>query len=116
MRAGAKGLSEEEGTMNKYEAMIIFPETLKEESLDSSLDKVVAEIEKSGGTVEAKTRLGRRSFARPMDKHTGGQYMVVTFRLDGDKITALQGRFKLNEEIFRAQIVRAPEVAAAPAQ
>lgn len=98
--------------MNKYEAMIIFPESLKEEALDGALDKVTAEIEKLGGTVEAKTRIGRRSFARPMDKHTGGQYMVVTFRLDGGKIDALQGRFKLNEEIFRSQIVRAPEVAA----
>lgn len=102
--------------MNKYEAMIIFPESLKEESIDGALDKVVAEIEKIGGTVDAKTRLGRRSFARPMDKQVGGQYMVVTFRLDGDKITALQGRFKLNEDIFRAQIVRAPEVAAAAAK
>lgn len=102
--------------MNKYEAMIIFPETLKEESLDAALDKVVAEIEKSGGKVEAKTRIGRRSFARPMEKQSGGQYMVVTFRLEGAKIAALQGRFKLNEEIFRVQIVRVPEVAAATAQ
>lgn len=102
--------------MNKYEAMIIFPETLKEESLDAALEKVVAEIEKSGGTVEAKTRLGRRGFARTMDKQTSGQYMVVTFRLEGEKIAALQGRFKLNEEIFRTQIVRAPEVAAVAAK
>ncbi len=98
--------------MNKYEAMIIFPESLKEESLDGSLDKVVAEIEKSGGKVEAKTRLGRRAFARKMDKQSAGQYMVVTFRLPGDKLAALQGRFKLNEEIFRVQIVRAEEVVA----
>jgi small subunit ribosomal protein S6 len=98
--------------MNKYEAMIIFPESLKEELLDASLEKVVAEIEKSGGTVDAKTRIGRRSFARPMDKQTSGQYMVVTFRIEGEKIAALQARFKLNEEIFRTQVVRAPEVAA----
>ena len=99
--------------MNKYEAMIIFPESLKEEQLDGSLDKVVAEIEKTGGKVDAKTRLGRRSFARRMDKQSGGQYMVVTFRLDGGKLSALQGRFKLNEEIFRVQIVRAPEAVVA---
>ncbi len=98
--------------MNKYEAMIIFPESLKEEALDGALDRVVAEIEKVGGKVEAKTRIGRRSFARPMNKHTGGQYMVVTFQLAGGKIDALRGRLKLNEEIFRVQIVRAPEVAA----
>lgn len=102
--------------MNKYEAMIIFPESLKEEALDGSLDKVTTEIEKLGGVVEAKTRIGRRSFARPMDKQTSGQYMVVTFRLEGSKVDALQGRFKLNEEIFRSQIVRVPEVAAPAAK
>lgn len=102
--------------MNKYEAMIIFPESLKEESLDAALDRVVAEIEKVDGKVEAKTRLGRRAFARPMDKQTSGQYMVVTFRLDGKKLAALQARFKLNEEIFRVQIVRVPEVVAEAAK
>lgn len=101
--------------MNKYEAMIIFPDALKDEALEAALEKVEAEIEKSGGKVESKTRMGRRQFARPMDKQNSGQYMVVNFKLDGSKLTALQGRFKLNEEIFRIQIVRASEVVAAPA-
>jgi small subunit ribosomal protein S6 len=101
--------------MNKYEAMIIFPESLKEEALDGALERVVAEIEKIGGAVEAKTRLGRRVFARPLKKHTAGQYMVLTFRLEGGKIAALQARLKLNEEIFRVQIVRVPEAAASAA-
>lgn len=102
--------------MNKYEAMIIFPESLKEETLDEALDRVAAEIEKSGGKVDSKTRLGRRAFARPMKKEVSGHYMVIGFRLDGGKLTALQGRFKLNEEIFRVQIVRAEEAAAATAE
>lgn len=101
--------------MNKYEAMIIFPESLKEEALEGALDKVTAEIEKLGGRVEAKTRLGRRVFARPLDKHTAGQYMVVTFQLEGGKVDALRARLKLNEDIFRFQIVRVPEKAQAVA-
>ena len=101
--------------MNKYEAMIIVPDALKDEALDAALEKVEAEIEKSGGKVDSKTRMGRRQFARPMDKQTTGQYMVVNFKLAGDKLTALQGRFKLNDEIFRIQIVRASEVEPVPA-
>ena len=101
--------------MNKYEAMIIFPDAIKDEALDAALEKVEAEIEKSGGKVDSKTRMGRRQFARPMDKQTTGQYMVVSFHLEGGKLSALQSRFKLNEEIFRIQIVRASEVAPAPA-
>jgi len=95
--------------------MIIFPDALKDEALEAALEKVEAEIEKSGGKVESKTRMGRRQFARPMDKQNSGQYMVVNFKLDGGKLTALQARFKLNEEIFRIQIVRASEIIPVPA-
>lgn len=95
--------------MNKYEAMIIFPESMKEEDLETGLEKIGTEIEKLGGTVVNKTRLGRRTFARPMQKHTAGQYAVVGFSLAGDKLGSLQGRFRLNEEIFRVQIVRVEE-------
>ena len=68
--------------MNKYEAMIIFPESMKEEDLETALEKIGTEIEKLGGTVGNKTRLGRRTFARPMQKHTAGQYSVVGFSLE----------------------------------
>ena len=94
--------------MTKYEAMIIFPESLKDESLDAAIDKVAVEIEKVGGKVENKTRMGRRLFARLMKKHAGGQYAVIGFYLDGSKVASLQARFKLNEEIFRIQVVHAP--------
>jgi ribosomal protein S6 len=99
--------------MNKYEAMIIFPESMKDEQLDVALEKVAAEVEKQGGKVENKTRLGRRAFARLLKKHAAGQYAVLGFFLDGQKIATLQARLKLNEEIFRVQVVRASE---APAQ
>lgn len=95
--------------MNKYEAMIIFPESMKEEMLDGALEKVAGEVEKLGGRVENKTRMGRRVFARLLKKHAGGQYAVLGFFLDGSKIAPLQARFKLNEDIFRVQVVRAAE-------
>ena len=101
--------------MNKYEAMFIFPETVRDEDLEAALDKVSGEIEKAGGKVDSTTRLGRRSFARPMHKQNAGQYTVIGFLLPGDKVRPLQARLKLNEQIFRVQIVRAPEVAPAKA-
>jgi ribosomal protein S6 len=95
--------------MNKYEAMIIYPESMKDESIDAAFEKIAGEIEKLGGTVENKTRIGRRAFARPLKKHAAGQYAVIGFFLDGQKVAPLQARFKLNEDIFRVQVVRAAE-------
>jgi len=101
--------------MSKYEAMIIFPESMKEETLEAALEKIGGEIEKLGGSVENKTRLGRRVFARPMQKQVAGQYAVMGFFLDGEKLAGLSARLKLNEEIFRVQFVRATEAPAAAA-
>lgn len=98
-----------------YEAMFIFPEALKEEGLDAAVDKVKGEIERCGGRVVSTTRLGRRAFARRLQKQQSGHYVVITFGLEGEKIKALQARLKLNEEIFRVQIVCQAAKPAAPA-
>lgn len=100
--------------MNEYEGMFIFPESIKEEQLDEVIARTRGEIEKLGGRVENTTRLGKRTFARPLHKQTTGHYVVFGFRLDGAQVAPLQERYKLMEEIFRVQIQRAAP-AAAPA-
>ena len=98
--------------MNKYEAMIIFREDLKDADWDGAVDAVRAEIEKLGGKVASCTRLGKREFARPMQKQLSGHYGLIAFQLEGDKVGALQARLKLDEQVFRVQVVTAPAAAA----
>lgn len=100
--------------MNKYEAMIIFRESLKETDWDGAVESVRAEIEKLGGKVTSSTRLGRREFARPMQKELSGHYGLLAFQLAGDKVAPLQARLKLDEQVFRVQVVKAPAVPPAP--
>jgi len=95
--------------VNKYEAMIILPETIKDEEFEGKLDQVAEEIEKLGGKVASKTRLGKRTFARQMQKKDAGYYAIVSFVIGSDQIPALLARYKLNEDVFRVQIVRAVE-------
>lgn len=96
--------------MKKYEAMIIFRESLKETDWDAAVDAVRTEIEKLGGHFASCTRLGKREFARPLKKETAGHYALAAFELPGDKVAALQARLKLDEQIFRVQIVVAPPI------
>lgn len=88
-----------------YEGLFIFPETLEEAQLDQSIETVKAELEKLGGTLESSTRLGKRSFARPLRKKKGGIYVVIMFRLEGGQIDALKHRLKLSTNVFRAQFM-----------
>ena len=98
-----------------YEGFFIFPETLDEGQLDQAIDAVKGEIEKLGGSFENATRLGKRSFARPMKKKKAGIYAILTFRLDGKEIGALKHRLKLSTNVFRAQFMKLDEAALAAA-
>ena len=96
--------------MKKYEAMIIFRENLKDTEWDGAIELVRAEIEKQGGKLTSSTRLGKREFARPMQKQLGGHYGLIAFQLEGAKVGALQARLRLDEQVFRVQVVTAPAV------
>ncbi len=100
--------------MSRYEGMFIFPDRLKEEEVDDAIKAVRAEIEKHGGAIVSNIRLGRRPFARVMQKESHGHYAVVVFDIDGEQLPVLHSRFKLNDQVMRAQFVRAAEEAAAP--
>ena len=92
-----------------YEGLFIFPETLDEEQLDQAIDAVKIELEKLDGSLESTTRLGKRSFARPMKKKKAGIYAIIMFRLDGGQIPAFKRRLKLSTNVFRAQFVKKDE-------
>jgi len=100
--------------VNKYEAMIIFQEALKDTDCDEAVEAVRAEIEKLGGKMTSATRLGKREFAREMKKQQAGHYVLIAFQLDGAQVAPLHARLKLNPQVFRIQVVHAP--AAAPAK
>lgn len=95
--------------LRKYEAMFIFPESLNEEALAQELTKVQEEITRLGGRVESVNNLGRRPFARRLKKKTAGYYALIVFDFDPARLTALQARYRIDENVFRVQIVRAPE-------
>jgi len=92
-----------------YEGMFIFPETLDEDGLDQAIGAVKKELEKLGGTLESTTRLGKKNFARPMQKKKAGFYVVLMLQLDGLKLDAFKKRLKLATDVFRAQIVLGEE-------
>lgn len=96
-----------------YEGLFIFPETLDDAQLDQAIEAVKVELEKLGGTLESSTRLGKRSFARPLRKKKGGIYVVIMFRLDGAQVDVLKHRLKLTTNVFRAQFMQKDEAVAA---
>jgi ribosomal protein S6 len=88
-----------------YEGLFIFPETLEEAQLDQAIDAVKTELEKLGGTLDSSTKLGKRSFSRPLRKKKAGYYVVIMLRLDGLQLDAFKRRLKLATNVFRSQFM-----------
>ena len=91
--------------MKTYDALMIFPNSLKDEALDGILKDIDNEVAKVQGKVRETQRLGLKQFARPLNKMNTGYYVRMILELDPSQVVPLQGRLKLNENIFRLQIV-----------
>lgn len=98
--------------MNRYEAMVILPESLTEDEIEKGLGVLTAEVKKLGGTAGKPARMGRKLFARPLNKQTAGEYALLRFELPGDQVGPLQEALKFEDAIFRIQISRLPEAVA----
>ena len=92
--------------MNTYEGMFILAESIDGEAVEPAIKRLHGEIQGQGGTVLSTTRLGKRVFARQMQKKSSGQYVVVNFSIAVEALDAFKARLKLNEDIFRAQFIR----------
>ncbi len=92
---------------NAYEMLMIFPDALRDEALTRAVEAVRGEIAKVGGTVEGTDMIGRRPFAHPLQQRTSGQYVRLAFHCEPLRIEELSKRMKLNQDLFRFQIVRA---------
>ena len=95
--------------MNTYEGLFIFGQTVQDDRVKELAALVTGEIQKLGGSVLQTRDMGRRSFARTMQKTESGFYFAVVFQIATDKIAALNARCKLQDELFRFQIVRLDE-------
>lgn len=99
--------------VRKYDALFILPATLKEDDLDKTLKAIEDLIANLDGTASDVDILGKRSFARPTKKLDAGYYVKMKIDMDPAKLDDFRARLKLNEGVFRAQILRADEKAAA---
>ena len=95
--------------LKKYNALFIFPGTTKDDALNQTVEKTTSEITRLGGTVENTEIMGRRNFARQMQKRDHGIYVKVRFQLAAASVAELRARYRLNEDVFRVQILMRDE-------
>ena len=101
------GKDGEEVGLNRYEALFIVDTDLGEAGVERVLERAQREIADAGGTVGNVDRLGRRTLAHSIRKHSHGYYAFVEFEGPGEAVDALMTRYRLTEGLLRAHIVKA---------
>ena len=90
--------------MNNYEGLFLLKPDLEKEELGDLYQKIGENIKKYKGEIENAEEWGKKPLAHKTAKQKEGIYYLLKFKLDPDKVKALQSDFKLNEKIIRTAI------------
>ncbi len=95
--------------LRKYDGLYIFVGAAKDEMLDKTVEKMRGEITRLSGVIVNSEVLGKRSFARTMQKRDHGTYVRIRFEIDPAALVTLRERYHLLEDLFRVQILAVDE-------
>lgn len=98
--------------MNSYETLFVVNPQLSEEDTKKIIDKYVGRIGKEGTVAEVK-EWGKRRLAYPINDLNEGYYVLVDFEAAATLPAELERRFKIDENIMRAIVIRHEEKKAA---
>lgn len=98
--------------MKRYEGLFILNTAGKEDGVKEIIDHISADITAAGGKVETVQKMDKRPFARVADKrHQSGFYVNFIFEGEPTTLTALQGKFRLNDDVLRVVFTEASAAA-----
>jgi ribosomal protein S6 len=87
--------------LRKYEAVFIFDPQKVEGDGKAFSATIEAMFKEMGGTVERVKCLDRRTFARPIGRHTMGIYWDYVVSLPADAVAKVKDLYRLNQTVLR---------------
>ncbi|GAC1628314.1 MAG: hypothetical protein NVS4B2_09290 [Chloroflexota bacterium] len=104
--------------MNTYEITFIVRPDLDDDSIDATVERVMARVATGDGEVIATLpwNPARRRMAYPIRDYGDGVYITVHFRADAQSIREMENALKLDDRLLRFLIVQASELSVKQAQ
>lgn len=92
--------------MRKYELMFIINPTILDEGREAVITKVNNILGNAGATILKSEKWGERKLAYPIDKKKTGFYVLTTLEMDGTKLTEVESKLNITEELLRYMVVK----------
>jgi len=90
--------------LKKYETIVILNEKLIDDDGTKFLKAFETVLTKNlVGKVVKSEIMGRRQFAREINRKKTGIYLDIIHEMDADKVKMLRDKYKLNETVLRLQ-------------
>ena len=89
-----------------YETTFIVNASLDDAQVDAVIGRVQDTITKSGGTISAVNKWGRKRLAYSISKKTNGFYVNIEFDAPGPVLSLLERSYQLDEMILRYLTIR----------
>lgn len=92
--------------MNTYEGMFIINPQLSDEDTEKVIETIQEEIKKSKGEIANIERIGKQHLSYPIKKFQDGYYLLLSFQGEGDFISKIKAKYKINNNILRILILK----------
>ena len=100
--------------MAYYESVLVFRQDLTESQVKEKADKFTEIIKELGGDVKSTEFWGLKNLAYVIRKNRKAHYVMLNIELSGDKITELERRYRIDEDVIRFLNVRVDELSTTP--
>ena len=100
--------------MAYYESVLVFRQDLTESQVKEKASKFTEIIKELGGDVKSTEFWGLKNLAYIIRKNRKAHYVMLNIELDGSKITELERRSRIDEDVIRFLNVRVEELSTTP--
>ncbi|MDZ7724158.1 MAG: 30S ribosomal protein S6 [candidate division KSB1 bacterium] len=88
-------------TLRKYETIFVIDSLLKNEEIESIVNKYERFISANGGSIDVVDRWGKKRLAYEIKKRQYGYYVLIRFDGPPTMVKPLEREYRLNEAILR---------------
>ena len=91
--------------MKKYEAVFILDMRKVDDEGKAFSEEFAKNVQSWGGNVKEAVNMGRKQFAREINKRKAGVYVDFLFAVDPAQETTIREAYRLDERVLRILIV-----------
>ena len=95
--------------MKAYELLFFVAPTLEEEARVKVMGRIENVIAEGNGTIDNHEDWGKRKLAYEINNLSEGDYILINFHADPDRIAELDRILRINDSVERHMIVCRPE-------